>query len=126
MVFRYWHVPSSIDEIRSTFPVERGHGIKAGQLRDFVRAKGLRGYLVEGDFFDLQRELEAKRPVIVGVAKKYGPKSVGHYEVVVGINQQSQKIVTLDPGSGWSEDTFKGFLAEWLPAHRLTLVVSPP
>jgi hypothetical protein len=116
---------SSIEEITSAFPVEKGHGMKAGQLRDYVRSKGLRGYLFQGNLVDLQRELERKRPVIVGVTKKYGPKQLGHYEVVVGINRQMQKIVTIDPGTGWSEDSFQGFLAEWLPAQQLTLVVSP-
>jgi ABC-type bacteriocin/lantibiotic exporter with double-glycine peptidase domain len=125
MVLRYWGLQSSIEEITSAFQVEKGHGMKAGQLRDYVRAKGLRGYLFQGNFVDLQRELERKRPVIVGVSKKYGPKLLGHYEVVVGINRQMQKIVTIDPGTGWSEDSFQGFLAEWLPAQQLTLVVSP-
>jgi hypothetical protein len=48
----------------------------------------------------------------------------------VTLNFNRHRYLRLDAlrsavGNPRSEDTFQGFLAEWLPAQQLTLVVSP-
>jgi hypothetical protein len=45
---------------------------------------------------------------------------------VVAIHPGLRKVVTLDPAAGWRENSYEGFVAEWQPAKRTTLVVLPP
>ena len=49
-----------------------------------------------------------------------------HYEVVVAIHVGQRIVVTLDPAEGYRQNSFDGFVAEWKPAARLTLVASAP
>jgi hypothetical protein len=46
--------------------------------------------------------------------------------VVVGLNRERQRILTLDPAGGPRERSIKDFTTEWAAAGRLTLVVFPP
>jgi len=100
-------------------------GIAAGRLRDLARTRGLAAFIVSGRLADLERELAAGRPVVVGLVKPHGEKKVlTHYEVVVGLHRAKKLIVTLDPASGWRENGVDAFLKEWAPSKRLALVVS--
>ncbi|HLU68356.1 MAG TPA: papain-like cysteine protease family protein [Kofleriaceae bacterium] len=101
-------------------------GLDAGRLRAVARARGLAAYLVRGTVADLERELRAGRPVLVGMAKPHRTRVYTHYEVVIGLHPGRRLVVTLDPSEGWRQNTLEGFLAEWRPAHHLALVVSPP
>ena len=96
-------------ELVAALAPERGHGIAAGRLRDLARQKGLHAFLVAGDFRDLEREIGAQRPVLVGVVQRYGAKGIAHYEVVIGMNRAARRILTLDPARGLREDGFEGF-----------------
>lgn len=125
MVLRYWEVPARRTDILAAYP-EHPDGMRAGDLRDFARRHGLRAFLIQGEFADLQKELGRRRPVIVGMVKPYITGALTHYEVVVGIHAERKLIVTLDPAHGWRQNTFDGFLAEWTPSNRLTLVVFRP
>ena len=77
--------------------------------------------MVEGSPDDLVFELKNHRPVIVGVAKPTIKDAVAHYEVVVGMHGDSQRIATLDPAAGLRQNTFTGFLSEWQGAGRVLL-----
>ena len=99
-------------------------GLSAGHLRAFARAHHLAAFLVEADLADLQHELARGRPVLVGLAKRQRRGVLTHYEVVVAVHPRARRVVTLDPGRGWRENSFAGFLAEWRPARGLALVVS--
>src|SRR5881394_1539882 len=39
MVLRYWEVAASPAEVASAHPQSRGRGLRAGELRDFARAR---------------------------------------------------------------------------------------
>ena len=124
MVVAYW----TGQEPRSAFshfrPVGE-RGIAAGTLRDYARERGLAAYVIEGKPEDLVRELEAGRPVLVGLSKPQSKDRVlDHYEVVVGLHRGRQRIVTLDPAEGWRENSLEGFAREWHIAGYVTLVVS--
>src|SRR5262249_55661815 len=59
--------------------VKPDRGLQAGAIRQPLRARGLLAYLVVGDVGDLQRELAAGRPVLVGLAKPFSDKeALGH------------------------------------------------
>ncbi|MBI1849310.1 MAG: C39 family peptidase [Planctomycetes bacterium] len=121
MMLAYWRIPTSLEEVKDGCPPSE-HGIRAGDLREFARSKGLQAFLFHGEFDDLRRELARRRPLLVGMAKPFMNGTFTHYEVVVAVHPENQIVVTLDPARGWQQDTFDGFLREWDPVGRPTMV----
>lgn len=122
MVVTYWTTEPAARLLAELRPV-RKPGLEAGRLRDFARRRDLAAYLVSGQVADLERELAAGRPVLVGLVKPQRKGALTHYEVVVGFNRQRGIVVTLDPARGWRQNDLRGFLAEWKPAANLALVI---
>jgi predicted double-glycine peptidase len=125
MLLSHWGQPSTPEEIVAACPASK-EGMKAGELRDLIKKRGLKGFLIHGTLEDLKTELSAKRPVIVGLIKPYVNGGFSHYEVVVGINPDLKRVATLDPAGGPRHNTYEGFLQEWEPAGTLTIVVIGP
>jgi ABC-type bacteriocin/lantibiotic exporter with double-glycine peptidase domain len=124
MVVSYW-TQQQPQAIAAHFRPVGERGIAAGTLRDYARGQGLASYLIAGTFEDIVRELEAGRPVLVGLSKPQAKNRVlDHYEVVVGLHRDRKLIVTLDPSEGWRENTLEGFAREWYTAGYVTLIVS--
>jgi ABC-type bacteriocin/lantibiotic exporter with double-glycine peptidase domain len=124
MVLQYWGVAATRDQISAAQQARQGSaGSRAGDLRDFSRARGLEAFVVKGQLDDIVGELSRSRPVIVGLAKPYTGRLYAHYEVVVGLHRERRRILTLDPARGWRENSVEGFAAEWVPAQQLLLVV---
>ena len=125
MVLAHFGVSASREEVAALDPPDR-IGVRAGALRDVARGKGLEAFVVEGTFNDLIDQLSRDRPVLVGLAKPItGGRALAHYEVVIGIDKQDRRIVTLDPGRGLRENSLEGFAREWVPTGRVTLIVFP-
>ncbi len=122
MVLRYWRQPATSDGLRlaSGLPSERG--LPAGWMRDHVRSRGLEAYLIEGTVDDLRHELDARRPVLVGVVRG----RVAHYQVVIGYHPERRSVAVVDPVGGWLEIPLETFERSWAPSKRLTLVAFPP
>lgn len=124
MVVSYW-TGANTESIVTAFRPVPERGIAAGRLRDYARTHGLASYLIEGTVEDLVREIKAGRPVLVGLSKPQSRTRVlDHYEVVVGLHGDRQLVVTLDPESGWRQNTVQGFFREWKLAGFVTLIVS--
>ena len=124
MVVSYWTGTEPKTALHHFRPVGE-RGIAAGKLRDYAREQGLASFVIEGKLEDLVRELEAGRPVLVGLSKPQSRDRVwDHYEVVVGLHKTKKRIVTLDPSEGWRENTLEGFVREWQIAGFVTLIVS--
>ena len=124
MIVAYWtkRTPESI--VAAFRPVPE-RGLAAVRLRDYARAQGLASFVIAGTLDDLQRELEAGRPVIVGLTKPMSKdKVIDHYEVVVGLHRGRRLVVTLDPSEGWQQNAIDGFASEWKGARFTTVVVS--
>jgi len=117
MVLRYWGLPVTRDEITAANP--SAGGLRTAALRDFARGHGLQAFVIQGQFVDLEREVQRHRPVLVGVMKRYGRRAYPHYEVVVGINRDKQRILTLDPADGPRVNSREGFSAEWAAAGQV-------
>jgi ABC-type bacteriocin/lantibiotic exporter with double-glycine peptidase domain len=126
MVLNYWDVATTADQVRAASKISTEHGITAGYLRTYIRSRGLQAYLIEGTFDDLERELKAGRPVMVGVQRKFTTGLYDHYQVVVGIDRTAQQLAVIDPAEGYREYSFSDFTSEWAAAKSLTLVVSRP
>jgi predicted double-glycine peptidase len=122
MVLTHWGHPSTPEDVIAGCPTSK-EGMRAGDLRDLIKNRGLKGFLIHGNIEDLKTELNARRPVIVGLIKPYSNGGLSHYEVVVGINLEQKRVATLDPARGPRQNTFEGFLQEWEPTGSLTIVV---
>jgi ABC-type bacteriocin/lantibiotic exporter with double-glycine peptidase domain len=125
MVLNYWRFPITSNAIIAVAPPARDRGIAAASLRELARHQGLQAFLIQGRQVDLEREIKRHRPVLVGVVKRYILRNYPHYEVVVGINRQQQRILTLDPAHGLRVNGWGGFATEWAKAGQLALIVFP-
>jgi ABC-type bacteriocin/lantibiotic exporter with double-glycine peptidase domain len=122
MVLAYWQIPLTPEEVKGTCLVIEDLGIKAKDLRDLARERGLQAYLIHGRWEDLEVELRREHPVIVGLVKPYVSGALTHYEVVVAVHPERRIVVTHDPGHGWRQNSLEGLRKEWEPAGFLTLV----
>lgn len=123
MVVGYWTGTPPLDVAAKLRPAPP-RGIPARRLRSVARGHALAAFLIAGELADLERELAAGRPVLVGVVKPHRRDVLSHYEVVVGLHRGRGLVVTLDPAEGLRQNTLDGFVAEWQAAGRLTLVVA--
>jgi len=130
-VLEYWRkppLPAALDrdQIDAALRRKPDQGLSAGALRDYARQQGFHAFVFNGQLDDLKHEVDAGRPVIVGVHKQLSSKEyLSHYEVVLGYNRQQQSLLTFDPAHGLRENAVKGFMEEWQLAGRTTLVVMP-
>jgi hypothetical protein len=124
MVVSYW-TGAAPDRLMAELAPVPERGLAAGRLRRFARGHGLAAFLIAADIADLEHEVRRGRPVLVGLVKPQRRGVLSHYEVVVAIHPGRRRVVTLDPGHGWRENGFDGFLAEWRPVRGLALLVSP-
>jgi ABC-type bacteriocin/lantibiotic exporter with double-glycine peptidase domain len=125
MVAGTWGRQWSVDDLnRQLPPTERG--VKLGALRDLARARGLEAYAIQGTAHDLEHELSAGRPVVLGLILPYDQgHNASHYEVAIAINPRDGTVVTIDPASGdWRERSAKVLDLEWKTAGFATLVVT--
>ncbi len=126
MVLAHFGVPASLAEVVAADPPRDG-GVRAGDLRDLARAKGLSAFVVAGTFADLFEQLGLGRPVLVGLAKPMtAGRAMAHYEVVVAIDRRDHRLLTLDPARGLSENSLEAFAREWVPTGQVTLIVFRP
>ena len=87
MVLAHFGVPASLAEVVAADRPRDG-GVRAGDLRDVARAKGLSAFPVAGTFADLIEQVGRGRPVLVGLAKPMtAGRALAHYEVVVAVDR---------------------------------------
>ena len=125
MLLGYWGMPTGQGAIRAASAAPAEDALTAGFLRAYLRDRGLQMFLIQGTLPDLERELAAGRPVLVGVLKPYSNKTYAHYLVVVGVNHAAQELAVIDPADGWRGYSFAGFTQEWTGAQSLALVGGP-
>ena len=123
MVVRYYRPSLVAEQITQGFGGDRR--ASAAELRDRARELGLSAFVIEGTVEDLAHELQQQRPVIVGTAKSTATGAVSHYEVVVGIHPQTQRILTLDPAVGWQQNSLLEFMKEWVSTGQVLITVLP-
>lgn len=124
-VLAYWGQRASPGEISSGLAndVDRT-GLTAGELERYARERGLAAFVFHGSLEDIAHELSNGRPVVVGVAKPYQKdKALSHFQVVTGYHPGKKRLLLMDPGEGWRQNSTVGFEKEWSPTGRVTLVV---
>ncbi|HEU4727475.1 MAG TPA: cysteine peptidase family C39 domain-containing protein [Kofleriaceae bacterium] len=124
MVAGAWGRRWSVADLDHQLP-PTGRGIKLGALRDLARTRGLDAYAIRGTLHDLEHELSAGRPVVLGLYLPYDREhNASHYEVAVAIHPQDGTVVTIDPATGqWRRRSRQVLELEWKPAGFATLVV---
>ncbi len=126
-VLDYWGAGVDAKRIDRELRPGAGRGIRAGDLRDYARKRGLLAFTFYGTMSDLQRELDLGRPVIVGTIKPYSDdRGLQHYEVVVAYHPKKRLVLTMDPAHGFRTNSLDGFLAEWASTNWVTVVVMAP
>lgn len=125
MVAGTWGRTWSVAELTTQLPPS-DRGIKLGALRDLARARGLEAYAIKGTPHDLEHELQAGRPVVLGLILPYDQnRNASHYEVAIAINPRDGAVVTIDPASGnWRERSQQVLDLEWKTAGFAALVVT--
>ena len=123
MVLGYWGVAVDEGALAAALPAPGARGLRAGELRELARARGLDAFLIKGEPADLRAEIERRRPLIVGLARPDGRAVIGHYEVVIGFDHTRHRILTLDPAAGFRDSSVEEFATEWAGAQQLALVV---
>jgi ABC-type bacteriocin/lantibiotic exporter with double-glycine peptidase domain len=126
MVLGRWRAGTTLDTVRAQLgPADDETGVQAARLRAVARAHGLQAFVIEARFEDLVREVGAGRPVIVGVVNVARGRAYPHYEVVVGVNARTGRVLTADPAAGWREQALGQLDQRWRLSRHLALVVLP-
>lgn len=119
-VLQYWKVATDLETLAGQLGNERA---TMGELRDLSRKYGMKAFVVPGTWDDLAHEVAKQRPVVIGLIQPHGKESLTHYEVVVGIHANQQRVATFDPARGFRVRTWNALLAEWQPAKNVALVL---
>ncbi len=125
MVAGAWGKHWPVGELAATMP-PGDKGVKLSVLRDYARAHGLEAYALAATPADLQRELTAGRPVVLGLMLPYDMKrNQSHYEVAIAFRPTDGTVITIDPATGkWMKRPSKVLEAEWNAANHAALVVT--
>lgn len=118
-----WGRTWTLEELgREMSPGKRG--VKLRVLRDYARERGLEAYALRGKYADLETELGAGRPVMLGLVLPFEKdRAVSHYEVAVAMGRDGT-VVTRDPATGKLMQRSREVLdGEWRKAGYAMLVV---
>jgi ABC-type bacteriocin/lantibiotic exporter with double-glycine peptidase domain len=119
MVLGYWKraAPEAV-------PVPEG-GLHATEVKTLLEDGGLRSFVIEGTFEDLEHELSAGRPVIVGTVEAIDRRHArSHYVVVVALDDA--RVAMMDPAVGLQQLPRAQFGREWAAAAHTAVVGLPP
>ncbi len=110
---------------RESPPQSGTSSLTAGQLKRLLEDAGLRAFVVAGTFEDLQIELRAGRPVVVGTYRVKNDVALGHYQVVAGVARSGDQLLLMDPARGWHTQSFEAFDKLWSLSKRVAIVAMP-
>ena len=131
-VMEYYNGPAfSQQALLDLYPAASPRGYSLGELRDIAQAHDFAGFVVPGNKQFLRDQLGRSRPLIVPLQvqgavpliSRAGDTTYDHYVVVVGMNEERRKIITLDPVRGPVELDFDDFAASWEKMNHAVLLV---
>jgi ABC-type bacteriocin/lantibiotic exporter with double-glycine peptidase domain len=124
MVAGSWGRSWSVDELARVMP-PNGVGVKLGVLRDYARSHELDAYAIAATPRDLEHELGAGRPVLLGLMLPFDRgHNRSHYEVAIAMDPATGTVITIDPATGsWMKRSRLVLDAEWKAAKYAALVV---
>lgn len=116
---------SDSDQIQRILYSEKAHGIYASALEDYFQQHTFRTFAFEGEWKDLEEQLEEGRPLIVALKPRSGDAAL-HYVVVVGIDDGRESVLLNDPAQRkLLQQQRSDFEREWKGARHWTLLAIP-
>jgi predicted double-glycine peptidase len=146
-VMEYYKGPTySQHVLLDRYPAASPRGYSLGELRDIARTHDFAGFVVPGDKTFLRKQLGRGRPLIVPLriqendsplpgaptlsTRLVGPllnrvldTSYDHYMVVVGMDDERRKVITIDPARGPVELDLDDFAASWERMNNAVLLI---
>lgn len=131
-VMEYYKDPAYSQQVLlDRHPPASSRGYSLGELRDIARAHDFAGFVVPGNEAFLREQLSRGRPLIVPLHLQGAVPLISraldtrydHYVVVVGMDDERRKVVTMDPARGPVELDFDDFAAGWEAMNRAVLLV---
>jgi ABC-type bacteriocin/lantibiotic exporter with double-glycine peptidase domain len=124
MIAGAWGRGWAVGELAHAMPPSGG-GVKLGVLRDYARSHELDAFAISASPRDLEHELGAGRPVLLGLMLPFDRgHNQSHYEVAIAMERATGAVITIDPASGrWMKRTRAVLDAEWKAAGYAALVV---
>jgi len=107
MILQYWNAHGMQIDLRradaSTIQKQlysrRARGIFASEMKQYLENSGLRVFVLNGSWTDLQEHLTRGRPLVI-VLQPDGRRTPLHYVVVTGIDWQRDAVFLNDPARG--------------------------
>jgi ABC-type bacteriocin/lantibiotic exporter with double-glycine peptidase domain len=124
MIAGAWGRSWDVGELNREMPPGR-EGVRLGVLRDYARSHQLDAYAIAASPHDLEHELGAGRPVLLGLMLPFDRgHNQSHYEVAIAMDPATGTVITIDPATGhWMKRTRAVLDAEWKAAGYPALVV---
>ena len=125
MLRRYWsHENADPHQIYEALYSGDVHGIRGADVERFMRGKGFRTFVFQGEWADLEQHLAKGRPLMVCLNEgRTGPL---HFVVVAGIDPARNLVLVNDPARRKLLKVERGvFEKDWSAAERWTLLALP-
>jgi len=125
MVAGAWGKQWNVGELARAMP-PGDKGVKLAVLRDYARAHGLEAFAIAATPKDLEHELAAGRPVLLGLMLPFDYQhNQSHYEVAIAMRPSDGTVITIDPATGqWMTRKKQVLDVEWKAAKYAALVVT--
>jgi ABC-type bacteriocin/lantibiotic exporter with double-glycine peptidase domain len=124
-VLNYWGKGVTPDEIATAIYSPRLKGTLSLDMWQYAQNQQLQADMRKGSIEDLERHLTNHIPVIAFLNLGFDWLPVGHFVVVVGLDQMDRAIITYNGKTQNSRISYDRFLHAWQKTNYWTLVVQP-
>lgn len=114
-----------LDQLLRECPPPASGGTSMQALRDAARARGFAAFVLQGSLADVREHLGKRRSLVVGMQKRFTDGERTHYELVVGLHDGEDYVLTADPARGFTRNTLAAFTEEWRAVGAPLLLVAP-
>lgn len=125
-VLNYWGKGVTPDEIATAIYSPRLKGTLSLDMWQYAQKQQLQADMRKGSIQDLERHLAQNIPVIAFLNLGLDWLPVGHFVVVVGLDQMDRAVITYNGEKQNSRISFDRFLHAWEKTNYWSLVVQPP
>ena len=124
-VLNYWGKGVTPDEISTAIYSPRLKGTLSLDMWHYAQKQQLQADMGKGSIEDLEIHLAQDIPVIAFLDLGFDWLPVGHFVVVVGLDQMDRAVITYNGKKQNSRFSYDHFLHAWGKTNYWTLVVQP-
>jgi predicted double-glycine peptidase len=121
----YWGKEVTPEEIATAIYLPRLKGTLSLDMWQYAQNQQFRADMRKGSIEDLKIHLTKHIPVIAFLNLGYDWLPVGHFVVVVGLDQRERAVITYNGKKQNSRISYDRFLHAWQKTNFWTLVVQP-